>query len=203
MRRIVLVLVLLLAMMGIVVRAASSTQTYLPITYQAPSTPTPTPTPSPTIDPFPILLPNGDFEQGREVWKESSDSDNPLIYYIDDLVVQPFNGSWAAWFGGILNENESIWQFVLVPADHPYMSYWHWIVSEDICGTDLASVEVNAVMIDSYYLCEDNNTDGWVQKVYDLRVYSGQTVEVKIGASNNSTIPSSLFVDYFTFQTQP
>jgi hypothetical protein len=83
------------------------------------------------------------------------------------------------------------------------MSYWHWIVSEDICGTDLASVEVNAVMIDSYYLCEDNNTDGWVQKVYDLRVYSGQTVEVKIGASNNSTIPSSLFVDYFTFQTQP
>ncbi len=86
-------------------------------------------------------------------------------------------GSVVRWSD--YDEISYIVQQVSVPNDLPYMSYWHWIVSSDECGKDIAEVLVNEVVVETYSLCSANNTGGWVKKVVDLNAYAGDTVVYK------------------------
>jgi hypothetical protein len=162
-------------------------QTYLPIITREPPPPTP-----------PILFPNGDFEQGPMIWTEFSTHGWELITQF--LNVIPYDGKWAVWLGGDSDEISYIEQQVTVPINLPYMSYWYWIDSEDVCGNDFGRVLVNSNQVYAYDLCEANNTNGWVQKVIDLRAYAGQSVLIQIGAECNATLISHLFIDHVGFQ---
>jgi hypothetical protein len=201
-----LVCALLTVLFGFGVRAALAYQTYLPIISNPPTptlTPTPTPTsmPTPTPNPNPILLPNGDFEQGQVIWNEYSNYGYEIIRNVTNLHIPPHNGEWAAWMGGAFNDIDQIDQTVLVPSDHPYLSFWLWILSTDYCNNDFAYVFVGNDQIDGHNLCYDHNTNGWVQKVYDLRAYSGQTIDLIISVETNGTYVSSIYLDDFEFQT--
>ncbi|NJD58377.1 MAG: hypothetical protein C3F13_09140 [Anaerolineales bacterium] len=200
MKGIVLALFVIFLLLGAGVAAASSTTVYLPIASNM-NTPTPTPNLSP------ILFPNGDFEQGATIWVESSTQGYELILeqypYGLPATIPPYNGRWVAWLGFVDIEYSTISQQILVPYNHPYLSYWIWIDSEDPnCGIayDLAQVTVNGATVDEYYLCTATKTNGWVQRVVDLHAYRGETVEIKFGGFTDLYYQSGLFIDHVTFQ---
>jgi serine protease len=144
----------------------------------------------------PIVNPG--FESGHTGWTEYSALGYDLI--MNPFPVTPHGGSWAAWLGGDHNEDSYIQQSVTVPAATPYLSYWHWIDSEDFCGWDFGSVQVNGTTVNEYTLCASANTNGWVQRTVNLGAYAGQTVSLRIRVVTDSSFVSSLFVDDVAFQ---
>ncbi|MCX8062477.1 MAG: hypothetical protein N3D16_07835, partial [Anaerolineales bacterium] len=149
------------------------------------------------------LLPNGNFEQGRVIWQESSQKGYAILYNISQTsnAAPPHSGNWAAWLGGALGEISSIQQSVTIPPEKPILSYWHWIASEDSCGYDFGGVLVNNSVIDMYALCDDQDTHGWTLHAVDLSAYKGQTVFLEIRAETDDLYNSNLFIDDVGFQT--
>jgi serine protease AprX len=149
-------------------------------------------------------LENGDFEEGVTGWSQHSMYGWPLI--LDSgfpTGVTPHNGDWAAWLGGDDGELTSyIEQEVTVLEGKQHLHYWHWIDSEDFCWTDLdyASVQANGEVVDTYILCQERNTGGWVEYSVDLSHYIGQTVVVRINVKTDSTLLSSLYVDRISME---
>jgi len=156
-----------------------------------------------TIHITPESIKNPDFELGAINWEEYSTHGWDLILEVSDLMVTPYHGSWAVWLGGDYDETAYIQQQVLIPASYPYLSYWQWIASEDLCGYDFGKVLINNTMVDEYDLCSNNNTDGWVQHVVNLSAYGGTTVNLQIRAECDATLNSNLFVDLLTFEANP
>lgn len=153
-------------------------------------------------NPNETLINNGDFEQGHVAWTESSSDGYELILQPPDLIVTPHDGNWAAWLGGWDDEISSIQQQVVVPAGYPYLSYWHWIGSqEQLCQYDFGEVIVNSTVVEKYYLCVANNTNGWVKRVVNLSAYAGQSVSLQIYAETDASINSNLFIDHVSFQS--
>lgn len=92
---------------------------------------------------------------------------------------------------------------MLVPTTDLYLSYWHWIASVDFCGYDFGKVLINGSVVESYDLCDANNTSGWVQRVVNLSAYSGQSVALQIRAECDFSYNSNLFIDQVAFQSTP
>jgi thermitase len=145
---------------------------------------------------------NGDFEAGSTSWTEFSSNGYDLILpggFPEG--VAPHSGSWAVWLGGDHNETAYIEQQVSVPVGRPYLQYWHWIVSEDYCGFDLASVRVDGVQIETYDLCISRNTGGWVLHTVNLGSFAGQSIALQIRVKTDDSLLSSLYVDDVSFTT--
>jgi hypothetical protein len=159
-----------------------------------------------------VPIPNGDFEQGRTLWIESSlhpPDQFPLVVtrdYINAFSpgLGPRGGNWAAWLCGIDAEVSSISQQLTVPAACPILSYWHWIDSAAPCGTHSARVVVtldgNSLALDAFDLCSEKNTRGWAHRQVDLRPYAGRSVKMEIEADCRFADYSSLFLDDLAFQ---
>jgi subtilisin family serine protease len=142
---------------------------------------------------------NSGFESGKANWQEFSAHGWPVIINSGfPGTVLPHAGSWAAWEGGDDDDISYVQQTVSVSC--PYLVYWHWIASEDICGYDFAGVLINGSVADSYTLCIDNNTGGWVKHVVNLSAYVGQTVQLQIRTETDSSANSNLIVDDVTLQ---
>jgi hypothetical protein len=151
---------------------------------------------------WPQNLDNGDFESGPTAWTQFSTHGYSLIVSSDELPsgIVPHGGNWAAWLGGDHDELAYIQQQVEVPAAAPYLTYWHWISSEDLCGYDFGEVITNSIVVDVYDLCFDNNTSGWIRRSVDLSAFAGQIVDLRISAETDSSLVSSLFIDDVSFQ---
>ncbi|HTP07433.1 MAG TPA: hypothetical protein VMP08_04235 [Anaerolineae bacterium] len=171
--------------------AATQYKTYLPLIRKDPP-------------PLPSLA-NGNFESGATGWTEYSLHGWPIILSAGNFpgTITPHGGSWAAWLGGEYDDISYVQQSVGVQASAPYLAYWHWIASADVCGYDFGGVLVNGTVADVYTLCTTNNTGGWVKHVVNLSVYSGQIVTLQIRAETDSTNNSNLFVDDVAFQSSP
>jgi hypothetical protein len=143
---------------------------------------------------------NGDFENGSTGWTEYSTHGYQII--INSSFpggVTPHGGSWAAWLGGDYNDISYIQQQVTISGATPYLSYYHWIASEDSCGFDVAGVLINGVVVDTYNLCSSQDTGGWVKHSVNLSAYAGQSVTLQIRVETDSTLNSNLFVDDVSF----
>jgi hypothetical protein len=172
----------------------------LPIIIRQPASAPPPPTATPTSQP-PAGLVNGGFEAGPDAgWTQYSSLGYELIYHSNDLPVSAHGGAWAAWMGGVLNEVANLRQQVTVPPAQPYLSYWHWIDSDDECGFDFAGVIVNGTTAEVYSLCTDNNTNGWVKRVVNLSAYAGQSIDLRIQSETDDLYNSTMFVDDVAFQ---
>ena len=149
-------------------------------------------------------IPNGDFEQGRAVWTEFSSKGYNLI--LDSIEMPtgypPHGGNWAAWLGGDVNELSRLYQTVTISAATPYLAFWHWIASYDVCGLDRARVKINEQIIQSYDLCQANETGQWQQQVVNLTAYAGQSVQLEF-LVETTTGSSSWFLDDITLQSAP
>jgi secreted trypsin-like serine protease len=144
-------------------------------------------------------LVNGNFEAGPTGWTQYSLQGWDIIYHVDDLLVNPRSGQWAAWLGGDDNEVSFLQQLVTVPQATPYLTYYHWIASDDACNFDFAQVVVNNVKVHEYSLCTANDTNGWVRKSVNLTAYAGQTVTFQIRVETDASENSNLFVDDVAF----
>jgi Subtilase family/Carboxypeptidase regulatory-like domain len=160
-------------------------QTYLPL----------------VMEPYGSSMVNGDFEQGHVGWTEYSFQGYPIILPGSGLPIAPYDGTWAAWLGGAIDEISYVQQQILVPASNPFLYYWHWIASEDYCGYDYGMLLINDVVKDEYSLCFNNDTNGWVKKVVDLSSYAGQSVSLQIKAECDNYLNSNLFIDHVSFQS--
>jgi bacillopeptidase F (M6 metalloprotease family) len=141
---------------------------------------------------------NGGFEDGSGVgWTEHSLLEYSIVLRDVDLPVgvAPHTGRWAAWLGGDDDELAYLQQQAPITAAAPTLSYHHWIDSEDSCGFDFARVRVDGVEVDSYTLCIQAGTAGWVRRTVDLSAYVGQTVQLRLEAATDRSRPSSLYVD--------
>ena len=163
---------------------------YLPFVVRAGSNP------PPTNDP----LDNPGFEAGPAVWTEFSSNGYDLILNGGfPPGVNPRTGNWAVWLGGLPDEISFIQQSVTIPNDKPYLHYWHWIASGDICGYDFGGVLINNVVVNVYDLCSDTSTGGWQKHIINLNAYKGQTVTLQIRAETDGSLNSNLFVDDLSF----
>jgi hypothetical protein len=165
-------------------------------------TPRPTSTPAPSATPAPAgAIQNGDFEQGHAVWLEASS------YGLDIITMQlggtpPHSGMWAAWLGGLDDESSLLQQDVTVSQNAPYLSYWHWVDSEDSCGNDVAGVIINngsgkdPTVLDAFWLCSSTATSDWQRRVVDLHKYIGKKIALGFLAGDDpDSNPSSWYVD--------
>jgi thermitase len=149
---------------------------------------------------------NGDFEAGPKDWTEYSSSGDPLIvnqgFPID---VAPRSGQWAAWLGGRNDDVSYIQQWVTVPSARPYLVYWHWINSQEICGHeyDFGSVLLDGATVDKYDLCWLESTASWKPRAVDLSAYKGQTMLLQIRVETDDARFSELFVDDVSFAPAP
>lgn len=148
-------------------------------------------------------LQNGNFEAGRSGWTESSALGYEIIVTSFPGSVRPHGGAWAAWLGGDDNETSAISQQVTIPANAPYLSYWQWIASADLCGYDRLDVRVNGSTRQTYYLCELNETNGWAQVSVNLSDYAGQKVNLEFRVVTDESLNSNLFIDDVVFQGNP
>ena len=170
---------------GIDVSPAGDVYLYLPIIFKA----------------FNPALVNGNFESGPTGWTQYSALGYALIFQSGGLPVPPHGGNWAAWLGGDHNETSYIRQGVVVPANAPYLTYWHWIYSEDICGYDFGGVGIEGNWFDSYDLCSSTSTNGWVRHATNLSAYAGQYIQLDIVATTDGSGLSSLYIDDVSFQS--
>lgn len=144
---------------------------------------------------------NGGFEYGSAGWVEYSVKGLPLVLAAHSLApVIPHSGTWAARLGREHDAVSYIEQKVTVPTDQPFLHYWHWIVSDDECGFDVASIRVNGILSRLYYLCRSTSTGQWVETVVNLGGYTGQTVTLQLRVEADLALESNLYLDDFSFE---
>jgi len=148
------------------------------------------------------VVSNGGFESGQTVWTEYSSGGWPLIMNSGfPGTVTPHSGSWAVWLGGASDETSYIQQQVTVSSGCPYLTFYHWIASADLCGYDYGYTRINGTTVDTVNLCSSNDTVGWVQKSINLSAYAGQTVTLQIRAATDGSENSNWFIDDVSFQS--
>lgn len=176
---------------------ALSSLNFVPINFvYLPAVMKPAPPPPP---PNPIVNPS--FESGPTGWTQfSSHGWQVIINSGFPGGVAPRSGTWAAWLGGDYDDISYVQQQVTVPAGAPYLAYWHWIASQDVCGYDFARVRINGANVHSYNLCSSANTNGWVKKVVNLGAYVNQSVTLQVRVETDGSLNSNLFLDDFAFQ---
>lgn len=151
--------------------------------------------------PPPLPLLNGDFEAGPANWRQSSSHNWPIIVnsnQVEDLPTH--SGIWIAWLGGDDNEISLIEQAVTVPADRPFLTYYHGIASGDTCGHDFGKVLVDGVVVEQYALCRSANTPTWAYRVVNLSAYAGRTVALQFRATTDGQLNSNLLIDDVAFR---
>jgi thermitase len=148
----------------------------------------------------PGSLRNGDFEAGPTIWSwYSTHGWDIIINHGFPGYVTPHGGSWAAWLGGDYDDVSYVEQRVTVPAATPYLAYYHWIDSADICGRDWAHVLIDGATVHTYMLCDMTNTGGWVRRSINLGSYGGQSVLLQIRVQTDGWANSNLFLDDVSF----
>jgi hypothetical protein len=157
----------------------------------------PTATPTSPVAAQPIV--NGDFENGSTGWVEYSTHGWPIIVTTFTGTVSAHSGTHAAWLGGEDDDTSYVEQQVTVNGSIPYLTYYHWIASADVCGYDFGGVLVNGSVVDTYNLCSTANTNGWVKHSVNLSAYINQTVTIQIRVETDSLTNSNLFVDDVAF----
>ena len=118
-----------------------------------------------------------------------------------DTPVSAHGGSWLVWLGGDYNEVAILSQTITISASAPYLHFWYWLSSEDICGYDFFRVGVNNNDFYTLNLCETNETYGWVKKVLNLSGYVGTNKTVQFTVTTDSSLNSNLFLDDVSMST--
>lgn len=182
---------------GTFTRTATPTRTRTP-TRTATRTASPTVTPSRT--PLPLWMTsitNGDFEDGRSTWSESS-----LLYgsvITNDTRNSARSGVWYAWMGGNNNEVTALSQTVRIPTDAAYLRFYYYVVSVDSCGNDSATVSIQSSVVQTFDLC--NSTSGWTAANIDVTAHRGTDVLIAFDVTTNATSISHFLVDDIGFVT--
>lgn len=167
------------------------------VTNSAPPQPSDTPQPSAADS----IVRNGSFEEGEVGWIEDQVGSGNIIDLstISNLSIAAQDGDWIAVLGGTNNDLTYLGQPIMVDADRPYLVYWQWIVSNDVCGYDYGGIGIDDEWYASYTLCSPTTSDGWERQVINLSEFAGETVLLDFAVYNDSTIASQLLIDNVSF----
>ncbi|WP_126602696.1 immune inhibitor A [Dictyobacter aurantiacus] len=172
----------------------TSTPTNTPTpTPQPTTTPTPTPTPTPSGN----LLQNGGFESGSSPWVESSSGGYEIV---DNS--NPHTGSYEAYLCGYDNCRDTIYQTITIPSSSTTATlsyYWYVYTTETTHSYDFLSIQIRntsgTVLSTSQKLSDGSTTGQWQKSSFDISSYKGQTIEITFTGTNDSSNPTSFYVD--------
>lgn len=160
------------------------------------------PEPDTMAEPMPVIA-NGSFEDGVDGWLEDVVGGANILQIAPDSPIQPYEGEWLAQLGRQNNSLTYVEQYITVDPDQPYLVYWHWIDSSDLCGYDFGGIGVNDEWYISYSLCTANNTLGWDRQVVDLSEFANETILLTFAVLTDGSIRSQLYVDSIRFTSDP
>lgn len=151
----------------------------------------PPPPPPPPVSGTELIV-DGDFEL-LTGWQEYSSNGYLLI---GNFGFPAFSGVNLAWLSGAHDEYSEVSQAVTIPAGGTAtLTYYYYIVSEDVCGYDFGDVTLNGIPLLEYDLCQDTATGGWLQQTIDVSSFSGQTITLAFSTFSDSSLISSLYID--------
>ena len=120
--------------------------------------------------------------------------------------VAPHAGSKMAWMAGYDSADELLYQNVAVPTTTSSVNLSFWIRTVTTDGTttayDYLYLDVydstGATRLGSLLTLSNKNASGWVQKTgLSLSSWKGQTVRIRLHATNDSSNPTDFFLDDF------
>jgi hypothetical protein len=141
----------------------------------------------------PILNPG--FEQGHTSWTEYSALGWDIIMEAAEAPVTAHGGSWLAWLGGDDLETSRLSQTLTISASAPYLHYWYYSASEDVCGYDFFRIKVNGTIVSTKDLCSSTNTNAWVAGVLNLSSYLGAGKTITFEVTTDGSYNSNMFLD--------
>ena len=144
------------------------------------------------------LILNGGYESGNANWTESSSGG----YEIVDTT-RPHTGTKSAYLVGYNNGSDSLYQTISVPASATTvtLTYWTYITTQETSTTayDKFSAQVRntsgTVLATLQSLSNGSTKNTWVKSTYSLNSYKGQTIRVYFSGTNDSSLPTSFFLD--------
>ncbi len=167
-------------------------------------TDTPVPTDTATAPPFTgSLVQNGGFENGANVWQESSAGGYELID-----AKHPHTGAYGAYLCGYSYCNDVVAQDFAVPSNvsNVSISYWWQATTKRTSQSCVDALTVS--ILDSngqtigqlQQMCNTNASSNWKQETFNvsgkLAQYAGQTVTLVFnGRTQYSQSTTSFFVD--------
>jgi len=141
----------------------------------------------------PILNPG--FEQGHTSWTEYSALGWDVILEAVEAPVTAHGGSWLAWLGGDDLETSRLSQTLTISASAPFLHYWYYSASEDVCGYDFFRIKVNGTIVSTKDLCSSTNTNAWVAGILNLSSYVGTGKTITFEVTTDSSYNSNMFLD--------
>jgi kumamolisin len=185
---------------------APTTTTPAPTTTTpAPTTTTPAPT---TTTPVPTtttpvvgqqLITNGGFESGNANWTESSSSGYEIVD--SSTSSQHHAGSASAWLCGYNNCADSIYQTITIPSNvnGATLTFWVYVSTQETSHAyDYFYAKVrnsSGTVLATATTLSDGTATGWKQYTANLTAYKGQTVQIYFNATNDTSNPTSFFLD--------
>jgi len=141
----------------------------------------------------PILNPG--FEQGHTSWTEYSALGWDVILEAVEAPITAHGGSWLAWLGGDDLETSRLSQTLTISASAPYLHYWYYSASEDVCGYDFFRIKVNGTIVSTKDLCSSTNTNAWIAGVLNLSSYVGTGKTITFEVTTDGSYNSNMFLD--------
>jgi hypothetical protein len=122
------------------------------------------------------------------------------------LTINPHQGAWLGWLGGILNSSDALYQNFQVPAgtQTAVLSYYLNVVTTDTGGIrDVMAInlrDANGNMIRQLDYADNTFAPGgsWVGRSFtftDLASRQGQTLRLSFESTNNGADKTSFFID--------
>lgn len=166
----------------------------------------------PIVQRFPVgpspAIRNGNFEDGRKIWRESiSDGrDDALIISRQDGILPaaliPRSGDWVAWLGGFRNVTTTITQTIALNQEqvdfYSYkLKFYYELGSSEECratgSDDMAYVQIGSQEPWKLPLCMDENIETWTKVLIEVKVAGD--VEVQFWATLDGDKNSNWFID--------
>ena len=141
----------------------------------------------------PILNPG--FEQGHTSWTEYSALGWDVILEAVEAPITAHGGSWLAWLGGDDLETSRLSQTITISASAPFLHYWYYSASEDVCGYDFFRIKVNGTIVSTKDLCSSTNTNAWIAGVLNLSSYLGAGKTITFEVTTDGSYNSNMFLD--------
>ena len=181
----------------------------------ATNTPTRTPTPPPAATNTPTRTPtpppascgerltNGGFEGGTSPWVQTSTNGYQLID-----TTRPRTGLYSAYLNGYNNGIDTIYQQVTIPstATSATLTYWWYMTTQETTHPwDYMYTQVlnssGGVLATLQTINDGSTRNTWVNSTHNLLAYKGQTIRINFRGTNDSSLPTSFFVDDVSLNT--
>lgn len=142
------------------------------------------------------LLSGGGFESTKAApWIAQARSNTGLVT-LPPAGWFAHSGRRVAWLGGVEDESAALERTLYVDAQHPRLTFWHWIASaETTTAADVARVVVERAIVWQSELSVATSTSGWVQQQIDLTPYIGRTITLGFEIATNASGTSSWLLD--------